>query len=102
MCSSFSSSTDWFGRISWVLLDIEGPCHRLHDQRATGDGKREKMLPVYPNRERPAFRQPAKRCANIISGTLYASLDPERALHEPRNVQRYMRTAHAAAARRAS
>jgi hypothetical protein len=43
------------------------------------------------------FGSPRKRCANI-SGTLYASLDPERALHEPRNVQRRMRTAHPAAA----
>jgi len=32
------------------------------------------------------FGSPRKRCANI-SGTLYASLDPERALHEPRNVR---------------
>jgi len=47
------------------------------------------------------FGSARKRCANIISGTLYASLDPERALHEPRNVQRYMPTAQLAAARRA-
>ncbi len=27
--------------------------HRLHGERATGDGKREKLLPVYPKRGTP-------------------------------------------------
>jgi hypothetical protein len=40
---------DWLGRSSWDLLDIVGDRRQMQRERASGDGKEHKLLPVYPN-----------------------------------------------------